>query len=173
MKKVLLGIVILLVIVVISFLISGIIKKLQTQKLIAEKIYSLPSFTFLTLSNESYRSTIIQKGPVLIVHFHPECEHCQYEISEILKSKIPIYFSTIILVSSAHPESIRNFLSNFNLKNYSSVIPLLDTSYEFEEFFGSGIVPSTYIYNRNLNLVKVLQGEVKTETILKYLQQSE
>ena len=80
-------------------------------------------------------------------------------------------FSSVILVSSANPDSIKSFLSNLNVKDYSTVIPLLDTSYKFEEIFGRGTIPSTYIYNRNLTLVKVLQGEVKTETILKYLQE--
>jgi hypothetical protein len=157
----------------VSSLVIGINKKLQNQKVVAEKIARLPAFSFMTLNKRIYNSTDTKNGPVLIVHFHPECEHCQYEISEILKSEIPILCSSVILVSSAHPDSIRSYLSNYNLKAYLSVIPLLDTSYEFEEIFGSGVIPSSYIYNRNLNLVKVLQGEVKTETILKYLQQNE
>ena len=173
MKKVILSIVVLFIIVFVSSLVIGISKKLQNQKLVEEKIAKLPAFSFLTLDKRIYNSIDTKNGPVLIVHFHPECEHCQYEISELLKSKIPILFSTVFLVSSAHPDSIKSFLSNFNLKNYSSVIPLLDTSYKFEEIFGSGIIPSTYIYSGNLNLVKVLHGEVKTETIIKYLQECE
>jgi hypothetical protein len=172
-NKVILRIVIFIIVLFVSSLVIGINKKLQSQKLVAEKIARLPVFSFMRLNNSIYNSTDTKNGPVLIVHFHPECEHCQYEISEILKSKIPISFSTVILVSSAHPDSIRSFFSNFNLTDYSSVIPLLDTSYEFEEIFGSGIIPSTFIYNRNLNLVKVLHGEVKTDAILKYLQESE
>jgi hypothetical protein len=172
-KKVILSIVILIIVLFVSSLVIGINKKLQSQKLVAEKIARLPVFSFMRLNNRIYNSTDTKNGPVLIVHFHPECEHCRYEISEILKSKIPISFSTVILVSSAHPDSIRSFFSNFNLTDYSSVIPLLDTSYEFEEIFGSAIIPSTFIYNRNLNLVKVLHGEVKTDAIIKYLQESE
>lgn len=171
MKKIILSIVILIMVLFVSSLVIGINKKLRDHKLVAEKIAKLPAFSLMTLNKRIYNSTDTKNGPVLIVHYHPECDHCQYEISEILKSKIPFVFSSVILVSSAHPDSIKSFLSNLNVKDYSTVIPLLDTSYKFEEIFGRGTIPSTYIYNRNLTLVKVLQGEVKTETILKYLQE--
>ena len=173
MRKVILGSVIVIIVLFASFLITGMVRKVQNHKLITERITRFPSFFLMTLSNEPFNSSEIKKGPVLVIHFHPECEHCQYEISEILKSKIPTLGARIVLVSSAHPDSIRRFLNKFKYSDYPSVIPLADTSYIFEDIFGNGIVPSCYIYNRKLDLVKVLHGEVKTETILKYLQESE
>ena len=173
MRKVILVSVIAVIVIIASFLVKGIAMKLHNQKLISEKIVRLPSFSFLKLSNESFNSDNIKKGPVLVVHFHPECEHCQYEISEILKSNIPASFTSVILVSSAPQDSIRRFLNPLNYSEYPSVIALVDTSYIFEDIFGSGIVPSSYVYNSRLNLVKVFLGEVKTEAILKYLQEGE
>jgi thiol-disulfide isomerase/thioredoxin len=169
MRRIILGIVILVFAVSVTFLVSGILAKTTKHKQLSEKISKLPSFSFTTLTNESFNSSQIKNGPVLIIRFHPECEHCQYEISEILKSNIPASGTTVIMISSAHPDSIRRFLSQFNYSDYPSVIPLADTSYIFGDIFGSDIVPSNYIYNRELDLVKVLPGEVKTETILKYL----
>jgi len=173
MKKIILGLVILLTISLLAFLISGIVRKLGNQKIITEKISTLPSFSFLTLLNEVYDAKDIKTGPILIVHFHPECEHCQYEISEILKNKIASSFDRVFLISSANSDSIKFFLKLLNYTSSPNVTPLLDTGYHFEDIFGSGIIPSSYIYNRKLNLVKVLHGEVKTETILKYFTESE
>jgi hypothetical protein len=173
MRKVILSSVIIIIVFSILFLVIGTVRKIQNHKLIEEKIAKLPSFSFTTLSNGSFNSSEIREGPALVVHFHPECEHCQYEISEILKSNIPDSFAIVILVSSAQPDSIIGFLKRVNYSVYPSVIPLMDTSYSFEGIFGSGIVPSSYIYNKKLNLIKVLHGEVKTETILKYLKESE
>jgi hypothetical protein len=73
------------------------------------------------------------------------------------------------MISSAPVDSISGFLDKFNYKNYASVIPLADTSYSFGGIFGNNIVPSNYIYNKELELVKVLNGEIKTETLIKYL----
>jgi hypothetical protein len=173
MKKFFLSLVILFIVLFASFLIIGIVRKVQIKKEVEHKISSLPAFSFLTLQNEFYNSTEIRKGPVLVVHYHPECEHCQFEISEILKNNIPALFTKVILVSGAHPDSIRKFLKRFNYSEYPSVLPLVDTSDNFEKTFGKSIVPSSYIYNSKLYLVKFLHGEVKSESILKYLQESE
>jgi hypothetical protein len=173
MKRCILILVILLFILTATFLVSGIVKKIQKQDRIAEKLSRLPSFSFVTLTNQSFNSSEIKSGPVLLIRFHQECEHCQYEISEILKSNIPASGTKIILVSSTDPDSIRKFLNRFNYSDYPSVIPLADTAYIFGDIFGSDIVPSNYIYNKELALVKVIHGEVKTETILKYLREIE
>lgn len=173
MRKIILGVAIVVFALSATFLILGMINKVQKHKQITEKIARLPSFSFMALTNETFNSSEIRKGPVLVIRFHPECEHCQYEISEILKSNIPGSGACVIMVSSADPDSIRKFISQFDLSNYPAIIPLVDTSYIFGDIFGSDKVPSNYIYNKELNLVKVLYGEVKTETILKYLLGSE
>lgn len=173
MRKIILGVIIVVFVLVALFLISGIVNKIQKQKQISEKIARLPSFSFMTLTNEAFNSSEIRKGPVLVIRFHPECEHCQYEISELLKSKIPSSGILVLMVSSANPDSIRKLFSQFNLSDYPTIIPLVDTSYIFGDIFGSDIVPSNYIYDKELDLVKVFFGEVKTETIYKYLPGSE
>jgi thiol-disulfide isomerase/thioredoxin len=173
MRRIILVVVILLFAVSATILVSGIIKKTQKQNRITEKISRLPSFSFVTLNGKSFSSSDVKRGPLLLIRFHPECEHCQYEISELLKSDIPSTGASIILVSSADPDSIKQFLNQFNYSDYPSVIALADTSYSFGDIFGSEIIPSNYIYNEELELVKVLHGEVKTETILKYLRESE
>jgi hypothetical protein len=173
MKKLILGFVVLIMVITISLLVTGINRKIQKQKEISEKISRLPSFSFKGLGGTSFESSDIKQGPVLIVHFHPECEHCQYEISEILKSEVPQSFKNVLLVSSAHPDSIRRFLERLDSSEFPSIVPLADTSYSFEDTFGRNPIPCSFIYNRKLNLVKILPGEVKTETILKYLRESE
>jgi AhpC/TSA family len=172
-KKFILGSIILIIVLFVLFLVIGIAGKLQNRKLVSEKIARFPVFSFMTLSNGLYSSLEIIKGPVLVVHFHPECEHCQYEISEILKSNIPASFTNVILISSATPDSIKSFIYRNNYPDYPSVLFLVDTSYNFEDIFGKGIIPSSYIYNRKLILAKVFHGEVKAEAILKYLDESE
>jgi peroxiredoxin len=173
MRKIILSVFIVVFALSATFLLFGITGKIQKHKGITEKIQRLPSFSFMTLTNETFNSSEIRKGPVLVIRFHPECEHCQYEISEILKSNIPASGACVILVSSADPDSIRKFISQFDLSDCPAIITLTDTSNIFEDIFGSDKVPSNYIYNKELDLVKVLYGEVKTEAILKYLLGSE
>ena len=166
MRKIVLGSVVLIFVSFALLLLEGTIRKFHKQKLLKENISILPLFTFKTLYNKAFYSSEIVDGPILVVNFHPECEHCKYEVSEIFKSNIPKSFTKVILISSAHPDSIRNFLKQFNYTDYKSVIPLVDTSFSFQEVFGKGSIPSSYIYSRKLKLIKVFHGEVKTENLL-------
>ncbi len=168
-KKIIIGSVILAFMLSVGYLVAGVINKMHYTDIIRKRISTLPEFSFKTLNNNIFSSSDIKDGPVLIVRFHPECEHCQYEISELLQSSIPDSDANVILISSAPVDTVRNFLARFDIDEYPSVIPLIDTSYMFDEVFGSSIVPSNYIYNSKHELVNAIQGEVKTGTIVKYL----
>ena len=164
----------ILIILLVAFsmslimLFAGVSSKLLKEKRIEEKISVLPSFSFKTLSKDDFHSSEIKEGPLLIVRFHPDCEHCKYEISQIFNSDIPVFVSKALLISSDQPDSIYKFLEQFGSADYPSIIALADTSDSFSDIFGKDIVPSNYIYNKELKLVKVLFGEVKTETILRF-----
>jgi hypothetical protein len=173
MKRFIIISVIAIFILTLCFLVLGITRKTKEKALLEEQISRLPSFSFITLERTLFNSGSIKEGPILIVRFHPECEHCQYEISELLKSKIFETGAKILLISDAEQDMVISFLDQFNITEKQDIIPLLDTAYVFSEVFGSDIVPSNYIYNRNMELVKVLKGEYKVESILKYLETGE
>jgi len=169
MKRIISGVIISVIILTSASLIAGMACKMNKKNEMAQRIKKLPSFSFMTLTGGSFNSSDIIEGPVLVVRFHPECEHCQYEISEILKSDLPASGTKIILVSNAEKDEVISFLSQFDLSRYPCITTLIDTSYKFGEVFGSNIVPGNYLYNEKLELIKSFKGEVKTETILKYL----
>jgi hypothetical protein len=169
MKKLILYSLIALILTVLTLLASGIVKKMDRKALIEKKISSFPAFTYLTLTGSSFNSRNLTEGPVMIVRFNPDCEHCEYEISEIAKSSIPSSGIKILLISDAERDRVVSFLDPFDLPGDKNIIPLLDTAGTFGEVFGTDFIPSIYIYGRDLSLIKSLQGEYKIETILNYL----
>jgi hypothetical protein len=173
MRRLIIISVIIIFILMISFFVYGIARKAKEQVIIEGQISKLPSFSFTTLQNTKFDSQTITEGPVLIVRFHPECEHCQHEISELLNSTVSGSGVKILLISGAERNMVIRFLDQFNLAEKPEVITLLDTAYVFGEIFGKDLVPSNYIYNEELELVKILAGEYKIETILKYLAEGE
>jgi hypothetical protein len=170
MRKLFSGIAIGSIILLSVVMGSGTIKKFKANRQLAEEISYLPPFTFTDLEYKAFSSSELKTGPVLIMHFHPECEHCQFEISEILKECVLKKLQSVILVSGLPPDSIRRFLNRYNYSDYPNVIPLSDTSEIFGDIFGTAVIPSNYIYGSDLRLKKVFYGEVKTGAILKYLQ---
>jgi len=169
MRKIILIAVALALIILLLFLVTGIIRKVNANTTAAKTIERLPDFSFLTLNNDTLCSSDILRGPLLVIHFHPECEHCKYEISSLLQSDILSMDCRVLLITDGLRDSVKAFVENCSIKDLPSFTTLLDTAYQFRELFGSYAYPSNYIYNRNLELVKVLKGEYKTETIIKYL----
>ena len=157
-------------VVVLFLLVGGIVNKREKACEQLARISSLPDFTIPTIDGSLYNSSEISEGPLLITYFHPECEHCQYEILSLTKSNIPESGIKILLVSYASSQQIRSFMGKFDVKNDSTFHILSDTAFIFSELFRTDVIPSNFIYNEDLRLVKVLKGETNIETITKYLQ---
>ncbi|MBW6502584.1 MAG: redoxin domain-containing protein [Bacteroidales bacterium] len=173
MKRFFMILIPVLFIVLVLLLTVGIVSKAGRVRRVSERIMRLPDFSFLTLDGAEFRSEDIERGPLLIVRFHPDCEHCHYEISELIRNQSDLSDGMILLISYAPADSIRKFLSLFSGFGSGKIIPLADPSFAFGEIFGTDVVPSNFIYDRDLNLVKVLYGEVKSETIIRYMRNEE
>ena len=159
--------------VIVIFLIGGtIFKKIKAEEAVA-RIRSLPDMVFTDINGNIFRTDQISTGPLLITYFHPECDHCRYEISSILSCDLLNSNLTILLVSHADLSQIETFMEQFDKRDSPSLHVLHDQYLIFREVFGTDIIPSSFIYNSDLQLVKSFKGEVTTETILKYLQSSD
>lgn len=106
---------------------------------------------------------------VLILFFHPECEHCIYEAKLISGNSSILEKAQVWWISFADKPSIIKFSKTYKLNNlpnfYFGNIPI-----EFvKPTFGSVSVPHIFIYNRKHILVKEFKGETKLEAINKYL----
>lgn len=156
-----------------TILVIAIVARIHNSKITKERIRTLPDFSIRTLNNTIFRSDQIKEGPVLVLFFHPECEHCQYQITTLFKSKAATSGIRVLLISNAEKDAIRNFLKEYNLLDYPGIIALVDETYSFRDYFGTELVPATFIYDKKLKLVRYFHGEVKPETILKYLKQDD
>ena len=170
MKKGLSKVIILLIAVIVVLLIAGTITKKNKADNISDRISTLPEFTLPAMDGSIFNSTEISEGPLLVTYFHPECEHCQYEIASLVKSNIPGSGTRILLISYVSSKKIRSFMQQYNVNNDNVFTVLSDTAFIFSELFRTDVIPSNFIYNKDLKLVKTLRGETTIETITKYLQ---
>jgi thiol-disulfide isomerase/thioredoxin len=111
----------------------------------------------------------INNQKTIILFFHPECEHCQYEAKTIVSELNQFGSTNIWWISSADKSSIQLFLKKYQLNTlpnqYFAHLPieLISTT------FGSISVPHIFIYDENQHLLKEFKGETKIEALLKYL----
>ena len=73
------------------------------------------------------------------------------------------------MISFEETDTLQAFAEKYNLLNHSDLFVLHDKDLKFEKIFGDCPFPTSFIYNKEGNLVKHFKGEVKIETLLKYL----
>lgn len=105
----------------------------------------------------------------VIVFFHPECEHCQYEAKEMGIHASQLRTANVLMITP--DQSVRR-LTDFATENHLWELDnfeiLLDSNNTFETHFGTTVIPSVFIY-RNGSLIKKYIGETKIEAILSVL----
>ena len=113
MKKIFTSVIIVFVCVILFILSKGIFLKVVKANDRDDRIKTLPSFSLATLDGGIFNSSDMKNGPLLIVYFHPDCDYCQYEISSIIRNDIQSKGVKVLLVSNALPESVHEFMEQF------------------------------------------------------------
>jgi thiol-disulfide isomerase/thioredoxin len=150
------SIIIIILLASIIFIANKIIEKKKGEEIIA----TIPELSFFTIIKKPFSNNNVDltKSRIIINHFNPTCEHCQYMASEFLKDSQRLKNIQILMITSADSLNISKFISDYKLSLQPNIIILRDTSFQFQKTFGTGIVPSFFIYEHN-KLVKKIVGE--------------
>ncbi len=161
--KIFISVVLIVILVSCLLLLNKINEKNRAESIIAET----PEFSFLTFDNHSFSNKNIEnrKSRLIFNHFSPNCEHCQYMAVEFLKDSLKIKAIQILMITSADSNSAAKFNSDYKLSLLPNIIILRDTNYQFQKTFGTGVVPSFFIYEQN-KLVKKVIGETIIDNLI-------
>jgi len=151
------------------FLIAGIMTKKVKAEQAAEKIRTLPELVMKDIWGNSVATDKILSGPLLITFFHPECDHCKYEISSLISTDWIDSQLTILLVSYAKVDDIQSFIQEVGNIEALNMHILHDPDFRMSDLYRADVLPSNFIYDKELKLAKVFKGATKPETIFKYL----
>ncbi|MBE0675363.1 MAG: redoxin domain-containing protein [Bacteroidales bacterium] len=151
------------------FLIGGTLIRKANAEEAAAKIRSLPDLIMTDIRGNVFRTDQITSGPLLITFFHPECDHCRYEISSLLETGLHESQLTLLLVSYADRAEIQSFMQLLDIVDVSKLHILHDPDFKMSKLFGADIMPSNFIYNDSLKLVKIFKGSTRPEAMMKYL----
>lgn len=164
-KKIKIFISVVLIVILVSFLL--LLKKINEKNRAESIIAKTPEFSFLTLENHSfsYKNIENRKSRLILNHFSPNCEHCQYMAGEFIKDSQKLKDVQILMITSADSASVAKFNSEYKLSLLPNIIILRDTNYQFQKTFGTGVVPSFFIYEQN-KLVKKVIGETIIDNLI-------
>lgn len=168
-KKVLKYIIVVTLLSIVGYMGYAISSNLKHKAETAERLSTLPDFTFQTLYDNEFKSTELPNLPVVIIFFRTTCDHCQYEVKDILNVKEAFQNFKVIMVSEEELEEIKNFIAEYKLSDLTFMTFLRDSKMQFKSIFGTNTVPSIFIYDQNKKLKKIFVGETQVGAILKYL----
>jgi thiol-disulfide isomerase/thioredoxin len=167
LKKMLVTIGATLLIALVLFMVYGIVEKVIDIRRAGEKELILNEGSLFNTDSTTYQVDF--SNPIILIYFNSECEHCQYEATEIKKS-ISLFSKTSILMISSEPiEAIKVFSGQYELSNEPAVTFAKINRDDVYKTFGSVSIPHIFIYGKDHKLVKEFKGETKIEAILKYL----
>ncbi|HEY8388396.1 MAG TPA: redoxin domain-containing protein [Parasegetibacter sp.] len=128
----------------------------------------VPKFEILATDSVSIitRDDFKKNKPVLIMYFSPDCDHCQDQVSDILKNVDKLKNVQILLTSYQPLEKIRAFKEKNQLDKYPNIFIGRDTQYFIPSFFDVANLPFLAFYDKKQNLLFAHEGNVKPAKIL-------
>jgi thiol-disulfide isomerase/thioredoxin len=135
--------------------------KIEKEKLIAH----LPNMKVFFSDTVTCNSSDL---PVIVYHFSPDCEHCQYMAKEIKYNINKFSKTCILMITSAKKDDATNFMKEYDLDSIKHIHLGFDKNLSFYKIFGSFDIPSFYIYNKEHELSSHIKGETKIENLIKY-----
>ena len=172
MRKTLKFIIIALLLTAVVFLIYNVATGYKNKKEAEQRIQILPDVTFKSITGDLVNlHDFDETKPLVIVYFHPECEHCHYEAKEIGQNATAFKNCQLIMVTADDStKRVEQFCNTHNLWEVDNIEILIDKENLFKKTFGKAIIPSVYIYDKNRKLKKQFLGETKPEAIIEEIQ---
>lgn len=133
-----------------------------------ERIQTLPDVEYISLNKHKINlHDFDSKIPLVLIYFHPECEHCQYEAKEIWQNASEFENCQLVMITPDDSIArVENFCIIHHLWELENLDVLLDKNNTFKKTFGKAIIPSVYIYGADRKLKKQFLGETKPEAII-------
>lgn len=173
MKQVIKRLLLLVLVSVITYGVYVVAASYIEKKEIEAAIQILPNGQFTSLNNEVVALHDYKGMPVVIVYFHPECEHCHYEAQALRLNKDALLNTQLVMIT--HDDSlarVNQFVNQHQLYDLEFIDILLDKNDAFYNTFGTTTVPSVFIYDSKRQLQKKYLGETKPEAIIAALSQN-
>jgi len=109
--------------------------------------------------------------PLVIFYYHPGCELCQSEFSELLRQKELPRNALPVFVTFASQSEVAVLEKTYPISTIDNAVILFDHKFVFPSQLGILTTPETFVYNSDGHLVKHFRGFVMINDLLQVLQE--
>lgn len=123
----------------------------------------LPDFEILTLEGDKFTKEQVQKNSyTYFIYFSPTCGHCQdaFKFLNLKADQIKNADVQIYPVSSNTEKETLKFFNTYasKIQDLNNIHILRDIDFKFADEFDVVSFPTSYLYDKDQNLVRVFEG---------------
>jgi len=125
-------------------------------------------FQIRLTNGQQFTSSQLAAGPVVLVYFSPDCDHCQDFTKDMLKNYNVIANKQVVMVTFQNMDMLKPFVKQYSLGNYTNIkVGTEGTTYLVQRYYQIRSFPYIAIYDKKGNLVKTYEGEQPHAEIFK------
>ena len=129
-------------------------------------------FQIKLTNGQQYTSAQLAKGPVVIIYFSPDCDHCQEFTKDLVKNYPVVANKQVVMITFQAMDMLKPFVTKYNLNQYLNFkVGTEGTSYLVQKYYQIRSFPYIAIYDKAGNLVKTYEGEQPHSEIFKTLKE--
>src|ERR1700709_544682 len=75
-------------------------------------------FQIRLTNGEQFTASQLAKGPVVLIYFSPDCEHCQNFTKDLVKNYSVVANKQVVMVTFQNMEMLKPFVTQYNLNKF-------------------------------------------------------
>ena len=136
----------------------------------AANLKKIAPFNIKLTTGQQYTPAQLAPGPVVLIYFSPDCDHCQNFTQDMIKNYSAITNKQVVMVTFQAMDMLQPFAKKYKLAQYPNIkIGTEGLSYTVQKYYGIRSFPYIAIYDKQGNLVKTFEGEQPHAEIFKTL----
>ena len=170
-KKVAILILTMLVAGASSLMIAQLYKYNARAKLNRKKGDNFPVTTLLSLQQTQFSTRLLADSPVfkLIVLFDPDCDHCDFEMDEIIRNSDKFRNTSILFISHKPVRELQQIKAKIENPDFPNIKAFSLPYGDLIKLFDCKVFPEIYLYGKNNKLIKSFYGITTASVILSEL----
>ncbi|MCE7064802.1 peroxiredoxin [Dyadobacter sp. CY326] len=123
-------------------------------------------FQIKLTNGQQYTASQLAAGPVVLIYFSPDCDHCQNFTKDMIKNYSIFANKQVVMITFQSMEMLKPFVTQYKLSTYPNIkVGTEGYSYIVQRYYQIKSFPYIAIYNKAGNLVQTFEGEQPHQTI--------
>ena len=123
-------------------------------------------FQIRLTNGQQYTSSQLAAGPVVLIYFSPDCEHCQDFTKDMIKNYSIFANKQVVMITFQSMEMLKPFVNQHKLGTYNNIkVGTEGYSYTVQRYYQIKSFPYIALYDKAGNLVQTFEGEQPHQSI--------